>query len=71
MVAYLCPEVERVRTKRVLVSGVCRLPDAEEEEGGQGGRGREKAGGFLPPPVAIHNSYIPVCVCGNIHVSSN
>ena len=45
-----------VETNRELVSGVCRLSELlvspgykEEEEGG-----REREGGTLPPPVAIH-----------------
>ena len=48
-----------VETNRELVSGVCRLSELlvspgyrEEEEGG-----REREGGILPPPVAIHYNY--------------
>ena len=48
-----------VETNRELVSGVCRLSELlvspgyrEEEEGG-----REREGGTLPPPVAIHYNY--------------
>lgn len=48
-----------METNRELVSGVCRLSELlvspgyrEEEEGG-----REREGGILPPPVAIHYNY--------------
>ena len=48
-----------METNRELVSGVCRLSELlvspgyrEEEEGG-----REREGGTLPPPVAIHYNY--------------